>query len=58
MMLMGERYHYEIHCDAITELKEFGNNSYQLLEVLSDRVYRRNTIRFTALTENHENHQP
>ncbi len=51
MMFMGEHDHYEIHGDALTELKDFGNNSYQLLEVLSERVYRRSTIRFTTLTE-------
>lgn len=50
MMFMGEHDHYEIHGDAITGLKELGNNSYQLLEVLSKRIYRRSTIRFMPLT--------
>lgn len=49
-MFMGEHDHYEIHGDAITGLKELGNNSYQLLEVLSKRIYRRSTIRFMPLT--------
>lgn len=47
MMFLGEQYDYEIHCDAITELKDLGDNSYQFLEVLSERVYRRSTIRFS-----------
>lgn len=51
MMFMGDQYQYEVHGDAITELTDLGNNSYQLLEVLSERVYRRSTIRFTTLTE-------
>lgn len=50
MMFMGERDHYEIHSDAIAGLKELGNNSYQLLEVLSARICRRSTIRFTPLS--------
>lgn len=58
MMFMGEHHHYEVHCDAITELKDFGNNSYQLLEILSERICRRSSIRFTVLAEKHENHHP
>ena len=50
MMFVGEDDHYEIHGDAITELKDFGNNCYELLEVLSERICRRSTIRFTSLT--------
>ncbi len=50
MMFMGEHDHYEIHGDAITELKALDANSYQLLEVLSERIYRRSTIRFIPLT--------
>lgn len=46
MMFLGEEDDYELHCDAMTELESLGNNSYRFLEVLSDRVYRRTTIRF------------
>ena len=46
MMFLGEEDDYEIHCDAMTELESLGNNSYRFLEVLSERVYRRTTIRF------------
>lgn len=58
MMFTGNHDHYEIHGDAITGLKAFGNNSYELLEVLSERVCRRSTIRFTPSTETPESHQP
>lgn len=58
LMFVGERNHYEIHGDAITELKDFGNNSYELLEVLSERICRRSTIRLTVSTETPESHHP
>jgi len=42
----NQNLNYEISFDAINEFSERGNNEYQLIEILSENVYRKTTLSF------------
>jgi hypothetical protein len=41
-----ENSNYEIHFDGINEFSERGNNEYEVIEILSENVYRKTILRF------------
>jgi hypothetical protein len=43
---MGTDSNYEVHFDLISEFLEIANNEYQLIEILSENVYRESNLKF------------